>query len=101
MSSGNYGPNQATFPRNPSYLRSQTREMSPNLTGMEKHQSENNEATLPSRVSFISQSGKNEMFSATNIFPKVTSSFFHSVRFNSSSSSSGLLSRTVGKDDMM
>ena len=101
MSSGNYGPSQATFPRNQSYLRQQARIMSPNLTGIENLQSSSNENAEPSRVSFISQSGKHEMFSATNLFPKVTSNFFPSVRFNSSSSSAGLLSRNVGKDDMM
>ena len=100
-SSGNFGPNQTTFPRHLSYSRQQSRVMSPNLTGLPQMQSEGNDAVQSSRVSFIGQSGKHEMFSATSIFPKVTSNFFPSVRFNSNSSSAGLLSRNVGKDDMM
>ena len=100
-SSGNYGQNQSTYSRNQSYSRQQSRMISPNLTGVEKFQEDNNETVQSSRLSFISQSGKHEMFSTTNIFPKVSSSFFPSVRFNSSSSSAGLLSRNSGKDDMM
>lgn len=100
-SSGNYGPNQATFPRNLSYSRQQSRVMSPNLTGMQQMQSESNDTVQASRVSFIGQSGKHEMFSATSIFPKVTTNFFPSVRLTSNSSSAGLLGRNVGKNDMM
>ena len=100
-SSGNYGQNQSTYPRNQPYARQQqTIGTPPNMTGIRQIPSESTRHLQSSRVSFIGQGGKPELFSTNSLFPKSSGNFLPSVRFTTSSSS-GLFHRNMGKDEMM
>ena len=100
-SSGNYGPNQSTYPRNLHYSRlQQSTGTPPNGTGLRQVPPDGTQHLHSSRVSFIGQGGKSEIFSTNNLFPKVSGSFLPSVRFTTSPSS-GLFHRNMDKDEMM
>ena len=102
-SSGTYGQNQQTYPRTQPFSRQQSTLMSPSLAGMRQMPADTGTRNIfqSSRVSFIGQVGKPDLFSSTsNTFQKASASFLPSVRFNNSSTS-GLLRRNLNKDEMM